>query len=140
MQLHPCLTQNSKLKIENCPELSALELRFPGKVDVRSRFDYRGRMLTMPIPVRLSGDLADLLKEGVRRTHHKQAALVRLTLSRHLRAVIEEEAAASPERPLTSIKPWPKGALARAYRKAGNEDDATELAIARGMAAPSFED
>lgn len=97
-------------------------------------------MLTMPIPVRLPDDLADLLKEGVRRTHHKQAALVRLTLSRHLRAVIEQEAAALPERPLTSIQPWPKGALARAYREAGHEDDATELAATRAQAAPSFGD
>lgn len=96
-------------------------------------------MLTMPLPVRLPADLADLLKEGVRRTHHKQAALVRLTLSRHLRTVIEEEAAARPGRPLTSIKPWPKGALARAYRKAGNADDATELAATRAQASPGFE-
>jgi hypothetical protein len=97
-------------------------------------------MLTVPIPVRLPDDLVDLLKEGVRRTHHKQAALVRLTLSRHLRAVIEQEAAAKSDRPLTSVKPWPKGALARAYRKAGHKDDATELAATRAQATPSFED
>ena len=97
-------------------------------------------MLTAPIPVRLPDDLADLLKEGVRRTHHKQSALVRLTLSRHLRAVIDQEAAAKSDGPLTSVKPWPKGALARAYRKAGKKDDATELAATRAQVAPSFED
>jgi hypothetical protein len=97
-------------------------------------------MLTAPIPVRLPDDLADLLKEGVRRTHHKQSALVRLTLSRHLRAVIEQEAAAKSDPPLTSVKPWPRGALARAYRKSGQKDDATELAATRAQVARSFED
>jgi hypothetical protein len=42
--------------------------------------------MTHPVPLRLDGELTALRQEGARRTlAHKQAALVRLTLRRHLR-------------------------------------------------------
>lgn len=95
----------------------------------------------MPVPIRFDADLVSLLKEGARRTHHKRAALVRLTLRRHLRAVIEAEEEASPaQKPLTNVKPWPKGVLAKAYARIGKEDEAMENAALRARPTPSMED
>ena len=90
--------------------------------------------------MRLDGDLTELLREGARRTPHKQAALVRLTLRRHLRAVIDAEALRRTTPPLTNVKPWPQGTLARAYRVTAREEAALEDAGTAAQSAPSLED
>ena len=92
------------------------------------------------MPLRLDPELTALLREGARRTPHKQAALVRLTLRRHLRAVIDEETLNTPLPPLTNVKPWGRGTLARAYKVTGREDHALEDAGAAAQSAPSLED
>lgn len=97
-------------------------------------------MKTQPVPLRLDEELTALLQEGARRTRHKQAALVRLTLRRHLRAVIDEEALPTLSPPLTNVKPWPRGALARAYAVTAHEERALEAAGTAAQPAPSLED
>lgn len=92
------------------------------------------------MPLRLDGDLTELLREGARRTPHKQAALVRLTLRRHLRAVIDAEIRRSPTAPLTNVKPWPPGTLVRAYRVTAREEAALEDAGTAAQSAPRMED
>ena len=67
----------------------------------------------MPMSIRLDKQLRSLLAEGVRRTPYNQRELLRRTLRLHLREVIESEAI-RPTGPLTNLKPWPRGALARA--------------------------
>jgi hypothetical protein len=96
---------------------------------------------TRPYPVRFETDLVTLLQEGVRRTPHRKQDLIRITLRRHLREVIEAEAKAkSPDR-VTNVEPWPKGALAKAYqRTAGEHWDAVEEAATRAQGKPDFND
>ena len=101
---------------------------------------YSSGVKTHPVPLRLDRELTALLREGARRTPHKQAALVRLTLHRHLRAVIDAEALPTPGPPLTNVKPWPPGALTRAYRVTAREDRALEDAGTTAQSAPSLED
>jgi hypothetical protein len=98
-------------------------------------------MPVSPMQIRMEKELADLLAEGARRTPHKKQELVRLTLRRHLRDVIEEESfTVSPKR-LTTVDPWPKGALAAAYRRTPAEGwDKVEAAAIRAQGKPSFED
>ena len=91
------------------------------------------------MPLRLDGGLTALLREGVRRTPHKQAALVRLTLRRHLRAVIDAEALRTPTVPLTDVKPWPQGTLARAHKVTAREQRAWEDAGTAAQSAPGLE-
>jgi hypothetical protein len=98
-------------------------------------------MLTEPMPVRFDAELQKLLREGVRRTPHKKQELIRLTLRRHLRSVIEQEAAACDQAgPLTHLKPWSKKELEAAYRRLGAEWDQVEEAATRAQGKPSFED
>lgn len=97
-------------------------------------------MSTQPVPLRLDRELTALLQEGARRTPHKQAALVRLTLRRHLRAVIEEEAMSTPLLPLTNVKPWPRGTLGRAYAVTAREDRALEATATAAQPTPTLED
>ena len=97
--------------------------------------------ITTPLPLRVEKELHDLLTEGSRRTPHKKQELIRLTLRRHLRAVIEQEASATRPKRITNIQPWRRGALAAAYRRLGQEGwDRIEDAAIRGQGKPSFED
>lgn len=97
-------------------------------------------MRTIPCPLRLEKELADMLREGTRRTPHKKQELIRITLRRHLRSVIEQEAAKTPGQRLTNIEPWPKGLLEKAYRKVGAEWDTLEAIATRAQGTPDFND
>ena len=98
-------------------------------------------MSATPMPIRMEKDLLDLLAEGARRTPYKKQELIRLTLRRHLQKVIDEEAVRSPQRRITRIEPWPKRALAAAYKKVGSADwDKVEEAAVKNQGPPSFED
>jgi hypothetical protein len=98
-------------------------------------------MPVTPMPIRMEKKLVDLLKEGARRTPHKKQELIRITLRRHLREVIEEEATKPPKGRITNIEPWPPGALAEAYKRTTHEGwDKVEAAAARAQRKPSFDD
>lgn len=93
------------------------------------------------MPIRLDKELITLLDEGVQRTPHKKQELIRLTLRRHLKKIIDEEAARQPVGRITNVDPWPKGALAAAYKSIESENwDAVENAASRSRRPPSFED
>ena len=93
------------------------------------------------MPIRLEKELLDLLREGTRRTPHKKQELVRLTLRRHLRETIEEEAVRPAKGRVTNIEPWPKGVVEAMYRKIDHEGwDKIEDAATRAQGKPSFED
>src|ERR1051326_4515389 len=68
---------------------------------------------TMAISIRMEKQLLDLLAEGAKRTPLNQRDLLRQTLRLHLREVIEAEAI-RPAGRLTTVRPWARGALARA--------------------------
>ena len=98
-------------------------------------------MPVTPIPIRMEKELVDLLKEGARRTPHKKQELIRLTLRRHLRGVIEQEAVPQSPKRITTVDPWPKGAVAAAYRRLASEKwDKVEAAATRAQGKPTFED
>ncbi len=98
-------------------------------------------MPVTPMPIRMEKDLLDLLAEGARRTPHKKQELIRLTLRRHLREVIDEEAVTAPLQRITTIAPWPKGALAAAYERVSSEGwDEVEGAAVGSQGKPGWED
>ncbi len=97
-------------------------------------------MKTIPVPVRLDAHLRKVLREGVRRTPHSRQDLIRLTLCRHLREVIEQEAAANPPQRITNLEPWPRRVVAKAYQRIGNEWDKLETAATRAQGRPDFND
>jgi hypothetical protein len=97
-------------------------------------------MKTMPVPVRLDKNLQKLLGEGARRTPHKKQELIRLTLRRHLRQVIEQETPAKPAARITNIEPWPKRAIEAAYRRMGKDWESIEDAATRAQGKPDFND
>ncbi len=85
----------------------------------------------------------DLLREGARRTPHKKQELIRLTLRRHLRTVIEDEAMKSDKRRVTNIEPWPKGMLTKIYQEIEHErwDEVEKAAVRAGQKRlPSMDD
>lgn len=92
------------------------------------------------MPLRLDKDLHSILREGARRTPHKQQALIRLTLRRHLRNVIEEEVIAKPAQRVTNIEPWPEEAVKKALRRVGKEWHKLEEAATRAQGRPDFND
>ena len=94
----------------------------------------------MPIPLRLEADIQDMLKEGSQRTPHKKQELIRITLRRYLRSVVEGEARVAPIPRLTSVEPWGKAALTRAYRKPDRAWDRIEGVATRAQAVPGFND
>lgn len=98
-------------------------------------------MPVTPMPIRMEKELADLLAEGARRTPHKKQELIRITLRRHLRKVIDEESVKAPKR-VTNIQPWPKGELARAYQQTAHEgwDGIERAAVRAGQRPPRFDD
>ena len=93
----------------------------------------------MPLSIRLDNDLRVLLSEGARRTPFNQRELLRRTLRLHLREVIEREALPHSSR-LTNIAPWPRGALAKAYRRVDKEWEHIEAAATAAQGRPSWED
>jgi predicted transcriptional regulator len=93
----------------------------------------------MPMSIRLDDDLRELLSKGAKRTRHKKQTLVRLTLRRHLPEVIERESLKAPAR-VTSLAPWPRGALAKAYKRAGKGQERIEASAATAQGKPSWQD
>ena len=93
----------------------------------------------MPISIRLDKQLRALLSEGARRTPYNQRELLRRTLRLHLREVIEREAVAPASR-LTNISPWPRGVLARAYRRVEKGWEQIEAAATAAQGQPSWDD
>jgi hypothetical protein len=88
-------------------------------------------------------ELMDLLKEGARRTPHKKQELIRLTLRRHLKEVIEAEAVKPSKGRITNIDPWPKGLLTSIYKQTVHEEwDKVEAAAVRAgqKRRPSMDD
>ena len=97
-------------------------------------------MRTVSCPLRVERELQDVLREGARRTPHKKQELIRITLRRHLRTVIEQEAAKTEGQRLTNIEPWPKGLLEKAYKRVGAEWDKLETIATRAQGKPDFKD
>jgi hypothetical protein len=95
-------------------------------------------MRATPMPIRIEKDLLKLLSEGARRTPHKKQELVRITLRRHLREVIEEEAIKPATERVTNVAPWPKGTLTKTYRETVDEgwDKIEEAAVRAGLKSP----
>jgi hypothetical protein len=96
-------------------------------------------MKTMPLSIRLDKRLRSLLVEGARRTPFNQRELLRRTLRLHLREVIEQEATPAEGR-ITNIDPWPRGCLAKAYRRADHAWDRVEAAATAAQRRPSWDD
>jgi hypothetical protein len=96
-------------------------------------------MKTAPLSIRLDKELRSLLLEGARRTPLNQRELLRRTLRLHLREVIEREAAPSQGR-LTNVAPWPKGCLAKAYRRVERAWERVEAAATAAQGRPSWDD
>jgi len=96
-------------------------------------------MKTMPLSIRLDPELRALLAQGARRTPFNQRELLRRTLRLHLREVIEREAIAAQER-ITNIAPWPRGALAKAYRRTEPGWERVEAAATAAQGPPSWND
>jgi hypothetical protein len=94
------------------------------------------------MPIRIEKDLLTLLAEGARRTPHKKQELIRITLRRHLREVIEQESTKPSRNRVTNIDPWPKGTLARAYKDIEHEgwDKVEEAAVRASRRPPSMDD
>lgn len=104
---------------------------------------YKLHMPATPVPIRIEKELLDLLSEGARRTPHKKQELIRITLRRHLREVIEEESTKPLQPRITNIDPWPSKQLAAAYKEMAHEGwDKIEEAAARAgqKRPPSLED
>jgi hypothetical protein len=97
-------------------------------------------MKTAPFPLRLDEDIHKALSEGTRRTPFPKQELIRLTLRRHLREVIEHESVRPTEAPLTSVVPWPEGKLAAAYRREEKNWKAIEELATRAQGAPNIND
>ena len=94
----------------------------------------------MPLSIRLDPQLRSLLAEGARRTPFNQRELLRRTLRLHLRDVIEREAA-YPKRRMTNLEPWPRGTLARAYRRTADPAwERVEAAAAAAQGRPAWDD
>jgi hypothetical protein len=92
------------------------------------------------MPVRLDQSLQKMLREGARRTPHKKQDLIRLTLRRHLRDVIEQEALVESTPRLTNLEPWPKRVIEKAYRRMGKDWNAIEDAAMLAQGKPNFND
>jgi hypothetical protein len=96
-------------------------------------------MKTMPLSIRLDKKPRSLFAKGARRTPVNQRELLRRTLRLHLQEVIEQEAA-PPEARITNIDPWPRGCLAKAYRRVDKVWDHIEAAATAAQGRPSWND
>jgi hypothetical protein len=92
------------------------------------------------MPVRLDQHLQKMLRDGARRTPHKKQDLIRLTLRRHLRDVIEQETLVTATPRVTNVEPWPKRVIEKAYRRMGREWNTVEDAATRAQGRPDFND
>lgn len=104
---------------------------------------YKGVMPVTPMPIRLEKELTDLLSEGAKRTPHKKQELIRITLRRHLREVIDAETTHRHQGRVTNIEPWPRRELAKIYKETAHEGwDRIEAAAVRAgqKRPPSFDD
>lgn len=86
-----------------------------------------------PLTLRLDQRSLSLLSEGKRRTRLNKGELIRRTLRNYLADVIEQEAV--PSGRVTAVSPWPRGALAKAYRRADGADGDWDRVEAAAMAA-----
>lgn len=84
--------------------------------------------------------MQEALREGARRTPHKKQELIRLTLRRHLREVIEQEAEPKSPARITNVDPWPRGVVEKAYRRMGKEWDEIEDVATCAQDKPDFND
>jgi hypothetical protein len=89
--------------------------------------------------IRLDEDIVELLSNGAKRTRQKKQTLVRLTLRRYLPEIIEREAVKAPVGRVTRLAPWPRGALAKAYKRIGKGDDRIEALAAAAQGKPSWD-
>jgi len=97
-------------------------------------------MKTVPLSIRLDKQLRSLLAEGARRTSFNQRELLRRTLRLHLREVIEREAV-KPKARITNIAPWPRGALALAYKRTVDKGwERVEAVATAAQTQPSWDD
>ena len=94
-------------------------------------------MKTIPVSIRLDKKLQSLLSEGARRTPFNKRELLRRTLRLHLREVIEQEAV-TPQARITTIAPWPPGALAKAYKRVEKDWKHIEAAATAAQGEPSY--
>ena len=94
---------------------------------------------TVAISIRLEKQLLSLLDEGARRTPLNKRELLRRTLRLHLRDVIEAEAV-MPSTRITTVNPWPRGVLAKAYKRADKEWDKLEVTATAAQGKPSWND
>jgi hypothetical protein len=88
-------------------------------------------------PLRLSGELLRQIREAARGTHLEQSEVVRQSIRLGLPRLLKELSESSP---LTNVKPFPKGALARAYRHSDPGWNRVEAAATRAQSAPRFDD
>jgi hypothetical protein len=95
-------------------------------------------MKTMPLSIRLDKRLRTMLAEGARRTPFNQRELLRRTLRLHLHEVIEREAETAAAR-ITNIDPWPRGSLAKAYRRVDKAWDRVEASATAAQGRPSWD-
>jgi hypothetical protein len=93
----------------------------------------------MPFSIRLDKQLHSLLAEGARRTPFNERELLRRTLQLHLGEVIEREARV-PQNRVTTVEPWPRGALTKAYRRVEKAWDRVEAAATVGQGLPTWND
>jgi len=91
------------------------------------------------LPILLDDDLNELLSEGAKRTRRNKQTLVRLTLRQHLPEVIESESLKAAGR-ITRLAPWPRGVLAKAYKRADKHSEPAEASAVRAQGKPSWED
>src|SRR2546423_14840699 len=110
----------------------------PKKARLRSALCYTFAMKTMPLSIRLDKKLQSLLSEGARRTPFNKRELLRRTLRLHLREVIEQEAV-TPQARITTIAPWPPGALAKAYKRVAKDWKHIEAAATAAQGGPSWD-
>ena len=96
-------------------------------------------MKTVPLSIRLDKQLHSLLSEGARRTPFNKRELLRRTLRLHLKDVIEQEAV-TPAARITNLEPWPRGALAKAYHRAGKSWEHVEAAATAAQGRPDWDD
>ena len=92
------------------------------------------------MPVRFEAELQELLQDGARRTPHKKQELIRITLRRYLSKVIEQEAVKRKQKRLTTIEPWPKSVVEKAYKQMGGDWDALEEAATKAQGGLDFND
>lgn len=88
--------------------------------------------------VRFDDEVRGLLTEGARRTPLSKQELIRRTLRQFLRVVIDQEVS-TPVKRITNIEPWPRGALAKAWKKTDQEWARSEAAAMAARRPPRMD-